>query len=66
MYVENRILGGRYRMIEKIGCGATSNVYLAIDLALYQKWAIKEVKQLTGDETAVLKRVRHALIPSGF
>jgi|GEM_PF-3074538 len=53
-------------MIEKIGCGATSNVYLAIDLALYQKWAIKEVKQLTGDETAVLKRVRHALIPQLF
>lgn len=50
-------------MIEKIGYGATSNVYLAIDLALHQKWAIKEIKQLTGDEIAVLKRIRHALIP---
>jgi len=63
VYEENRILGGRYNIIEKIGHGATSNVYLAIDLALHQKWAIKEIKQLTGDEITVLKRVRHALIP---
>ena len=40
---ENEMIGGKYRIIRKIGSGGTGNVYLAEDINVGRKAAIKEI-----------------------
>ena len=36
-------VGGKYQLLGKLGNGATSSVYLAVDNVLHKQWAIKEI-----------------------
>ena len=50
MLSKGHILRGRYRIITKIGRGGSSSVYLAEDVSIGKKWAIK---YLPGDDDTV-------------
>lgn len=39
------VLAGRYKILEQIGKGGMSVVYLAMDDTLHKQWAVKEFKQ---------------------
>lgn len=60
---ENRILGGRYRVIQVIGHGAAGSVYLTEDVALEKRWALKETEGAAWNEAALLKQLDYALFP---
>ena len=67
------IIGGKYRICRVIGRGAASCVYLAEDIRLGAKWAVKEVfpgkmadeKRLAGviAEACLLKSLNHPALP---
>lgn len=75
MLAENSIVGGRYKIITRIGAGGMSDVYLSIDTSLNKQWAVKEIRhtadQVTRDlvvhslttEAALLKGLDHPAIP---
>jgi eukaryotic-like serine/threonine-protein kinase len=53
-----RVLGGRYRLVTALGTGASAHVYLADDVSLHRRVAIKVLHPaLSGDES-FLKRFR--------
>jgi len=53
-----RVLGGRYRLAAPLGLGSSAHVYLAEDLVLQRRVAVKVLQpSLVGDE-AFLKRFR--------
>ena len=57
------VLDGKYEIIKRIGGGATSNVYLAMNPKLNQQWVIKEISK----QNKVMKRVlREAKLMMGF
>ena len=69
------VVDGKYKILNKIGQGGMSVVYLAINEAANKPWAIKEVrKDGTKDfevvrqglivETDMLKRLNHPNLPS--
>jgi len=72
---ENTIVGGRYKIITRIGAGGMSDVYLSIDTSLNKQWAVKEIRhsadEVTRDlvvrslttEAAMLKGLDHPAIP---
>lgn len=75
MLRQGTIVDGRYRILEQIGFGGTSNVYLAENIRLHNKWAIKELFKnsisATGHrgnglvvETSILTRLDHPGLPS--
>lgn len=37
------VVGGKYKVLYKVGHGGMSNVYLAINEVANKKWAIKEI-----------------------
>src|SRR5689334_9790520 len=50
---EGATLGGRYRVVEQIGCGAMANVYRAVDESLEREVAVKVINRRdTTQETA--------------
>src|SRR5580692_11211912 len=53
-----RVLGGRYRLITALGTGASSHVYLADDVSLHRRVAIKVLHPALAGDTAFLKRFR--------
>lgn len=65
------LLGGKYRLIRRIGAGGTSTVYLATDTHLHKNWAIKEIKRDESgfiDESAykeaqIMKKLDHPTLP---
>lgn len=75
MLAENSIVGGRYKIIARIGAGGMSDVYLSIDTSLNKQWAVKEIRHtadhVTRDlvvrslttEAAMLKGLDHPAIP---
>ena len=69
------VIDGKYKILNEIGHGGMSNVYLAINEKANKPWAVKEVrKSLNGDfnllrqslimETDLLKKLNHPNLPS--
>ncbi len=69
------VIDGKYKILNEIGHGGMSNVYLAINERANKPWAVKEVrKSLNRDfnllrqsliiETDLLKKLKHPNLPS--
>ena len=63
--VEDFVIGGKYRLIKKIGKGGGGSVYMAEDLHTGKIWAVKEVKRgpQFEQEAETLRSVRHKNLP---
>lgn len=64
------VVGGKYKVLYKVGHGGMSNVYLAINEVANKKWAIKEidkegtdVRQESDTETSIMRRLDHPHLP---
>jgi eukaryotic-like serine/threonine-protein kinase len=53
-----QVLGGRYRLLAPIGTGASATVYLADDVVLRRRVAVKVLHDALADDTQFLKRFR--------
>lgn len=53
-----RVLGGRYRLAAAIGTGASAHVFLADDVRLGRRVAVKVLHPALADDAAFLKRFR--------
>lgn len=51
-----QVLGGRYRLLGPIGTGASATVYLADDVVLRRRVAVKVLHAALADDAAFLKR----------
>ena len=72
---DQRVVGGRYRLLTVIGRGGMSTVYLALDTALNKQWAAKEIRHVSDPvqrelivnsivtEANMIKRFDHPAIP---
>ena len=70
-----RLVGGRYRLLAKIGAGGMSTVWLALDTVLNKQWAAKEIRHVEDPvqrelivngivtEANMIKRFDHPAIP---
>lgn len=58
--VIGKILDGRYQIVSEIGRGANGTVYLALELNIHRRWAVKEVKKQSHVEAEILMRIEHA------
>ena len=69
------VIGGTYKILDQIGQGGMSVVYLAINEKANKTWAVKELRQEAGigtgaarerllAETELLKRLRHPRLPT--
>lgn len=74
MLKSGSVIDGKYKIVEVIGKGGMSTVYLAEHQLLGQKWAVKEIQRETGEnqallrqsllaETNILKRLNHPNLP---
>ena len=70
-----QVIGGKYRILHKIGHGGMSNVYLVLNENANKQWALKEVRKDGGKnqevirqnliaETQILRELRHPNLPS--
>jgi eukaryotic-like serine/threonine-protein kinase len=59
---EGTVLGGRYRLIKRIGQGGMGAVYEAIDLELDRTVALKVIKPEYASEPAVVQRFKQELV----
>src|SRR5271168_1191614 len=53
-----RVLGDPYRLVTALGTGASSHVYLADDVSLHRRVAIKVLHPALSGDSAFLKRFR--------
>jgi serine/threonine-protein kinase len=53
-----QVLGGRYRLLTPIGSGASATVYLADDVVLRRRVAVKVLHDALADDAQFLKRFR--------
>ena len=53
-----RVLGGRYRLVALVGVGASAQVYLADDVSLRRRVAIKLLHEALADDASFLRRFR--------
>jgi serine/threonine-protein kinase len=53
-----RVLGDRYRLVTALGTGASAHVYLADDVSLHRRVAIKVLHPGLAGDAALLKRFR--------
>ena len=53
-----RVLGGRYRLLAPIGTGASAHVFLADDVTLRRRVAVKILHAALADDEAFLRRFR--------
>jgi serine/threonine-protein kinase len=53
-----RVLSGRYRLVAPIGTGASAQVYLADDVRLRRRVAVKVLHAALADDEAFLRRFR--------
>jgi serine/threonine-protein kinase len=51
-----RVLGGRYRLLAPIGAGASANVFLAEDVVLRRRVAVKVLHPALAEDDAFLRR----------
>ncbi|HVL06198.1 MAG TPA: serine/threonine protein kinase, partial [Acidimicrobiales bacterium] len=51
-----RVLGGRYRLLAPIGTGASAHVFLADDVRLRRRVAVKILHPALADDEAFLRR----------
>jgi serine/threonine-protein kinase len=51
-----RVLGGRYRLLARIGTGASAHVFLADDVRLRRRVAVKVLHPALADDAAFLRR----------
>lgn len=69
------VIDGKYKILNEIGHGGMSNVYLAINEKANKPWAVKEVRKSVNRnfdllrqslimETDLLKKLRHPNLPS--
>src|SRR4029450_9307597 len=53
-----RVLGGRYRLLSPLGSGASAQVYLAEDVRLRRRVAVKLLHPGLADDESFLRRFR--------
>ena len=53
-----RVLGGRYRLLSAVGSGASAHVYLADDVRLRRRVAVKVLHPALADDGLFLRRFR--------
>jgi serine/threonine-protein kinase len=53
-----RVLGGRYRLVAPIGSGASAHVFLADDVTLKRRVAVKVLHAALADDESFLRRFR--------
>ena len=53
-----RVLGGRYRLLAPVGTGASAHVFLAEDVKLRRRVAVKVLHPALADDEAFLRRFR--------
>src|SRR5512132_2600009 len=53
-----RVLGGRYRVLGAVGSGSSATVYVAEDVQLRRRVAVKILHPTLADDTSFLKRFR--------
>src|ERR671915_1919276 len=53
-----RVLGGRYRLIAPVGTGASAQVFLADDVSLRRRVAVKVLHPALASDEAFLRRFR--------
>jgi serine/threonine-protein kinase len=53
-----RVLGGRYRLLSPLGSGASAQVYLADDVRLRRRVAVKVLHPALADDDSFLRRFR--------
>jgi serine/threonine protein kinase len=53
-----QVLGGRYRLLAPIGTGASATVYLADDVVLRRRVAVKVLHDALADDSQFLTRFR--------
>ena len=53
-----RVLGGRYRLLSPLGSGASAQVYLADDVRLRRRVAVKVLHPGLADDESFLRRFR--------
>lgn len=75
MLEKGNIIGDKYQVLEVIGYGGMSNVYLVMDLKLQKKWAMKEIvfgqnwnlqpvlMRSVLAEINVMKKLDHLMLP---
>ena len=75
MAEKGTIIGGKYEILQLVGQGGMSIVYLARDINLNKQWAIKEFRTDIGDtnkqvalkalldETNLMKKLNHPALP---
>lgn len=63
--IESRVIGGKYRLMKRIGKGGGGSVYMAEDMHMGKIWAVKEVEvgQQFERESETLRSVRHKNLP---
>ncbi|HHV59204.1 MAG TPA: serine/threonine protein kinase [Clostridiaceae bacterium] len=69
--MEERLLDGKYKIIDKIGHGGMGTVYKAENVKLQTYWAIKEInsinqKNINVKEYDILKKLNHPALPRIF
>jgi tetratricopeptide (TPR) repeat protein len=59
------VLMGKYRLLEELGHGGSGRVFLAVDIRLGKKWAVKIFDEPSDgiDEIQMLKELDHPMIP---
>ena len=62
---QGEILFGKYRVERKLGSGGMSDVFLAVNLQLGNKWAVKHIKNddIALTEIDILKKLNHRSLP---
>jgi serine/threonine-protein kinase len=61
----NTVLGGRYKLLRTIAAGGMAEVWLADDLSLNRKVAVKLLKAQLAQDPIVVERFRREAVAAG-